>query len=90
MRSGHAEPAQDRIVLRYQVPKETELSLKVYTIAGRLAATLAQGSRKPGTYRLVWGCKDNRQREFAAEVYFLALDADGRRINRKVVLTGQR
>jgi len=80
-------PASDAITLRWQVPIEADVSLRVYNAAGQLVKVLADGRTKPGAYTSTWNGTDTRGRRLANGVYFCTLDDGEKRISRKVVLT---
>jgi hypothetical protein len=83
-------PARGNLRISWQVSRTTHASLKVYTIAGQLVSTLVNGETKPGRYVTAWDGTDNWGRKLATGVYFVALEADKQRVNRKVVLTDTR
>jgi hypothetical protein len=76
-----------RVVILWQVPRLTSVSLKMYNTVGQLVKTLVEGETKPGRYVTAWDGTDRRGRRVASGVYFCALEADKTRLNRKVVLT---
>jgi len=80
-------PFSGRALIRWQVPKLTSVTLKVYDTSGRLVSTLAQGTVAPGSYTTTWNGCDQKGRHLAAGVYVCTLDGQGTRITRKVVLT---
>jgi len=80
-------PATNRVTICWQVPVESDVSLRVYNTAGQLVKVLADGECKPGAYTSVWNGTDAKGRRLANGVYFYALDNGSKRINRKVVLT---
>jgi len=80
-------PATGRVTIRWQVPVEADVSLRVYNTAGQLTKVLAGGRYKPGAYTSVWNGTDAKGRRMANGVYFFALDNGVGRISRKVVLT---
>jgi hypothetical protein len=80
-------PAAGKVTIRWQVPTEADVSLRVYNTAGQLVKVLVEGKTKPGAYSSVWNGKDTRGRRQANGVYFYALDNGAKRISRKVVLT---
>jgi len=80
-------PLSARAVIRWQVPRLSSVSLKVYNTAGQMVRVLSQGSAKPGSYTATWNGCDQKGRRLAAGVYVCALDGPGARITRKVVLT---
>ena len=80
-------PLSARAVIRWQVPRLSSVSLKVYNTAGQMVRVLSQGSAKPGSYTATWNGCDQKGRRLAAGVYVCTLDGPGTRITRKVVLT---
>ena len=80
-------PATDRVKIRWQVPVEADVSLRIYNTAGQLVKVLADGKTKPGAYTSVWNGTDAKGRRLANGVYFYTLDNGAKRISRKVVLT---
>jgi hypothetical protein len=80
-------PATNRVKIRWQVPVEADVSLRIYNTAGQLVRVLADGRTKPGAYTSVWNGTDNKGRRLANGVYFYALDNGAKRISRKLVLT---
>jgi len=80
-------PAASRVKIRWQVPVEADVSLRVYNAAGQLVKVLADGRTKPGAYTSTWNGADARGRRLANGVYFCTLDNGEKRISRKVVLT---
>ena len=80
-------PSRGDVTIRWQVPVEADVSLRVYNTAGQLVKVLADGKCKPGAYTSVWNGTDAKGRRLANGVYFYALDNGTKRINRKVVLT---
>jgi len=80
-------PVTDRVTIRWQVPVEADVSLRIYNAAGQLVKVLASGRTKPGAYTTVWNGTDAKGRRLANGIYFYALDNGTKRISRKVVLT---
>jgi len=80
-------PGRTRIVIRWQLPAEARVSLRVYNTAGQLVKVLADGRTKPGVHTSVWNGMDSKGRRLANGVYFYALDNGAKRISRKLVLT---
>jgi tetratricopeptide (TPR) repeat protein len=85
--SADPNPATGRVTIRWQVPVESDVSLRVYNAAGQLVKVLADGRTKPGSYTSVWNGTDAKGRRLANGVYFYALDNGAKRISRKVILT---
>jgi len=87
MDDARPNPTTGRVAIRWQVPVETDVSLRVYNTAGQLVKVLANGRTKPGSYTSVWDGTDTRGRRLANGVYFCTLNNCSERISRKAVLT---
>jgi hypothetical protein len=83
-------PFTGRTLISYQLGRVATARLEVFDISGRVVRVLQNGAQQPGRYTVAWDGRDGSSRQLAAGVYFVALEADGQRVNRKVVLTGNR
>jgi hypothetical protein len=82
-------PFAARTLIRWQVPVATHVVLRVHDAVGRLVRTLVDAEVQPGCYSSVWDGADAAGRRVRAGVYFCALEVDGRRLSRKVVLMAE-
>jgi hypothetical protein len=73
--------------IRYELPAPAPVSLRVYSISGRLVRVLLDSElRGPGTHTTEWDGTDDQGRNVASGVYFYRLEADGERLTRKMIL----
>lgn len=79
-------PFSDAATIRYSLPYETNVSLKVYDISGRLVNTLVQGKVQAGVHSIRWEGKDNINRKCASGVYFVRFVAADYRASKKMVM----
>ncbi len=79
-------PTSGRVTISYAIPKQTNVTLRIYDVTGRSCRTLAAGPQQPGNYQCVWNHDDDRGRELATGIYFVRLDVDDGTRVRKVVL----
>ncbi len=63
-------PFNASTTVKYRIPLNGYVSLKVYNILGREIRTLVDGFREAGVYRVVWDGKDDRGMQAASGVYF--------------------
>jgi len=63
--------------IRFDLPKETKVSLFIYNLQGRLVARVIRPDKKmkPGFYRILWNCTDDWGRKVAAGPYIYRLKA---------------
>jgi len=77
-------PATD---IRYSIPREGSVGLRVYDVGGRLVRTPVDEHRPAGWNRATWEGTDNNGHPVASGVYFYRLTLDGRSAEtRKMVL----
>ena len=83
---AHPNPFGPSTTISYVVPSRGHVAVRVYDPAGRLVATLVNGSVEPGEHAAVWdGTTDSGERA-ASGVYFYRLAADERVLSKKMVL----
>jgi hypothetical protein len=74
---SYPNPMRDNATIRYQLPVETQVSLKVYNVIGQVVRELASGKQKAGYYKAVWDSRDGSGRSVSSGVYFYRLNAGG-------------
>jgi hypothetical protein len=70
----------------FSVPHNTNVSLKVYDISGKLVATLVDGNQKPGRHGVTWSGSDDAGRTVAQGIYLVRMEAESFSATKKVVL----
>ena len=76
-----------RTAVRFGLARPGRVRLAVFDEAGRAVRTLFRSEMATGEYRTNWDGTDDRGSSVATGVYFVRLDADGRRFVDKLVLT---
>ncbi len=88
---GHVEslpnPFSSATTLRYSLPRTQRIRLAVYDATGRELAVLAEEVEQAGEHVVRWAGRDDTGRALPSGVYFSRLEAAGRTITRKLVLT---
>ena len=74
--------------VQYALPRESDVSLRVYDPAGRVVKVLADGREEPGFRFIDWDGRDSSGNELSNGIYFVRLVVDGNRYTdtRKIVL----
>jgi hypothetical protein len=70
-------PVRDETSIYYRLAEPGLVSLRVYDVTGRLVATLADGHRGAGEYRVLWQGRNASGKRVAAGVYFVRLSSPG-------------
>ena len=81
--------AMGGVRLCWQLPEQTRTKVAVYDNSGRMVRVLADGLQQRGTHAAQWDCLDTHGQRVSSGVYFCVLEAAGKRLGRKVVLTGR-
>jgi flagellar hook assembly protein FlgD len=56
------------------LPKESDISIRIYNSAGKLVRILKQGIEPSGYYRIVWDGKDNKGKKINYGVYYCRMN----------------
>jgi hypothetical protein len=59
----------------YDVPRESEVSIRVYDVSGREVCTLVHGVVEPGVHEVVWDGRNDRGEYVGSGVYFCTMEA---------------
>jgi hypothetical protein len=79
-------PMKNEASIRYSIPNDTEVSLKVYDMTGALVKTLVNESVTAGEYTVTWNGTNEVGSEVANGVYFYRLSSGDFTQSRKVVV----
>jgi GEVED domain-containing protein len=66
-------PAMNSVVLRYSLPRDQQVSLAAYDLAGRRLAQLASGRMSAGEHTVSWNFRDEKGAPVAAGYYVVKL-----------------
>ncbi len=83
---NYPNPFNPSTTIRYALPTETSVELKVFDLQGREVATLVEGKQAPGTYTFQWKGKDDHGMNVSSGTYFYRLVAGDRSLTKRMVL----
>ena len=78
-------PAFDIVTLRFALPHETRATLVIFDAGGRVVRRLADGIETAGEHQATWDLRDETGHAVGAGLYFVRLDAGGRRMTQRLV-----
>jgi hypothetical protein len=84
---GHPNPFSGRIALRYALPQDCRVNLRVCDATGTCVRVLTTADQRAGFYRAFWDGTDNSGRALPAGIYFCRLEAGGFSGEKKLILT---
>ena len=81
-------PFNSDTVIRFALPKRTNIELTVFNLTGQRVATLVEGERRAGAYTIRWDGRSDDGRELASGVYLYRLRTDREKLleTRKLLL----
>jgi len=79
-------PFNSATAIRFELPKESELTLEVYNILGERVRTLAEGKYPAGVHSIVWDGNDDSGVPVSSGVYLYRMRAGSFSAVRKVLL----
>ena len=79
-------PFNPRTRVSFDLAVGGEVTLKIYSVDGRLVRTLVSGHHEPGYYATDWNGTDDQDRRLASGVYLYRLVAPQNTLVRKMLL----
>lgn len=83
---SYPNPAREGLRINYALPKESQVSLKIYNVMGQLVITLKEGMEKPGYYTASWDGKDQQGHRVSSGVYLYRMQAGEFAKTRKLIV----
>jgi hypothetical protein len=81
-------PFNPMTVIHYELPGSSPVGLRIYDVSGRLVRTLLDSAvQHAGHHTQPWDGRDDRGRPVASGVYFYCLQAEGKVLTERMVLT---
>ena len=79
-------PFNPETIIRYELPRESEVKLEVFNALGQQVRTLVRQTQVAGTYRTRWDGRDERGAQVAGGMYFYRLTTAEHQAMQKMVL----
>ncbi len=83
---NYPNPFNPKTTIKYYLPKQLHVCMKVYNIRGRLIKTLFSGRQPEGNYELVWNGTNEYGRRVSSGIYFYNIITDNFTAARKMIL----
>jgi Peptidase family C25/Propeptide_C25/Carboxypeptidase regulatory-like domain/FlgD Ig-like domain len=72
--------------IRFELPKSSKVTLKVYDTSGRLVRTLANSPLDGGSHSVSWNGRDSHDRQVGSGIYYYVLNSDGKNQSRQMLI----
>ncbi len=83
---NYPNPFNPSTDIRFYIPIQTNVKLKIYDVLGRLVAKLIDDVKRPGTYNIMWYGKNLHDQRLSSGIYFYRLETDKFIQTKKLVL----
>lgn len=83
---NYPNPFNPSTIIKYSIPRNTFVTLKIYDMLGREIKTLINNEVTSGTHSIVWDGFDNNGNKVASGIYIYRLIADGFNTSKKMML----
>lgn len=81
-------PFKNCTEIEYTLPRNSQVKVIIYNIAGQRVKTLIDANKKAGTYVVHWDGRDNRGEQVADGVYLYEIGAGDYSDRKKMILLG--
>lgn len=76
--SIHPNPFNPQTTIAFELNREAETEVRIYSVRGEMIAVLQAGATGPGRHEVLWNGRDRQGREVPSGSYFARLYADGK------------
>lgn len=83
---NYPNPFNPSTTIRYSIPLESEVKLRVYDLLGKEVRTLVNEKQSPGTFEVKWDGKNNRGEPLSSGIYFYRLESGSFVATKKLML----
>jgi flagellar hook assembly protein FlgD len=84
---NHPNPFNNITLIKFSLPKQSQIMLLVYNINGQLIRHLADGLYSGGIHQIMWNGKDDTGRIVASGTYLYQLVSENQKFSRKLILS---
>ena len=84
--NNYPNPFNPTTTIKYSVPKNSDVKLRVYNMMGQLIKTLVNESKAPGFYYIEWNGTNENDSKVASGIYFYRFESGNFVENNKMIL----
>jgi hypothetical protein len=86
LEQNHPNPFNPATTIRFGLKESATVSLRVYSVSGRLVRTLVEGRRDAGSYEVMWDGTNSSGHTVESGIYFYRLMTESIMETRKMIL----
>ncbi len=84
--SNYPNPFNPVTIIKFSLPKKSEVELTIYNIKGQKVKTLLKSHLLHGEHSIVWDGKDMNEKPVSSGIYFTKLKAGNKKIVKKMMM----
>jgi hypothetical protein len=84
--NNYPNPFNPSTTIKYSVPKNSNIKVRIYNMMGQLIKTLVNESKSPGNYEVQWYGKNEENLSVASGIYFYQLESENFVKTNKMIL----
>jgi hypothetical protein len=84
--SNHPNPFNPSTTIRYNLPQDGKVAIRIFDILGRQVAELVNEYKQAGSYSVLWSGKDGFGSEVSSGVYFYNIRYNAQSMTKKMML----
>jgi hypothetical protein len=84
--SSSPNPARDRTVISYEIPRSQRVSAEIFDVTGRLVRRLAGGVASVGRHSVQWDCTNEAGKPVSPGIYFCRVSTEDKARASKIVV----
>jgi len=73
---NYPNPFNAETKIKFTLPEVTQVSIKIYTITGKLVRTLMNCEKETGSYAVIWKGDDDNSKKVSSGLYFYKIETD--------------
>jgi len=86
LHQNYPNPLTFETLIRFEIPRECQVSLSVYNILGEEVRRLVKETREKGFYDVIWNGRDENDLEVGSGIYFYSITAENFHETRKIMV----
>ena len=86
LHQNYPNPFNPRTIIRYDLPKDSDVAIKIFDIMGREIVSLKNKFQKAGYQSIEWDATNNLGQPVSAGIYVYSIETKGFRKTKKMIL----
>lgn len=83
---NYPNPFNPSTTIEYQIPKEGDIKVIIFSITGEVVKIMENGFKKSGNYKITWDSKNQNGNSVASGIYFVQVNYNDKVLTQKIML----